>query len=303
MKKQRDVKFIIYQALYIFVVCVVAIKGANLDLSQVIEDDGKPKVILTPEEMDSIKKLLEKAIIVDTNRFALVDKDLLKDNEKMKELVRQTMVSNTSFVSSSPVVETTPIVEKNEKIEKIDPTTEQKIENEIVLGDIELYQYHVNSVSNRGNNPIVVAGVTIPAHSTKQVQLGGESTVTISAGDKSKTVNVKDNSKPKINIQRVSSMGEDARASDLQRSIGFRVTISDDFPEQLDVKFNGPVTIENKGNGVYDVKMNAFGSKSAFDNFIDNKDAPYNVGFTVSVSDRLSGHKITGQQSFQFGEW
>jgi len=30
MKKQRDVKFIIYQSLYIFVVCVIAIKGANL---------------------------------------------------------------------------------------------------------------------------------------------------------------------------------------------------------------------------------------------------------------------------------
>ncbi|NOS84690.1 MAG: hypothetical protein HOP31_06075, partial [Ignavibacteria bacterium] len=56
MKKQKDVKFIIYQALYIFVVCVIAIKGANLDLTQVVEDDGKPKVFLSP---DSLQKLYE----------------------------------------------------------------------------------------------------------------------------------------------------------------------------------------------------------------------------------------------------
>jgi hypothetical protein len=49
--------------------------------------------------------------------------------------------------------------------------------------------------------------------------------------------------------------------------------------------------------------MNAFGSRSAFDNFTDNKDAPYSVGFTVTVTDKIAGHKITGQNSFSFGEW
>ena len=57
MRKQRDVKFIIYQSLYIFVVCVIAIKGANLDLVTVIADDGTPKVFLSP---DSLQKLYEK---------------------------------------------------------------------------------------------------------------------------------------------------------------------------------------------------------------------------------------------------
>jgi hypothetical protein len=49
--------------------------------------------------------------------------------------------------------------------------------------------------------------------------------------------------------------------------------------------------------------MNAFGSKSAFDNFTDNKDSPYSVGFTVSLTDKIAGHKVTGQNSFIFGEW
>jgi len=53
MKKQKDVKFIIYQSLYIFVVCVIAIKGANLDLRQVVEDDGTVKPKITQDSLES----------------------------------------------------------------------------------------------------------------------------------------------------------------------------------------------------------------------------------------------------------
>lgn len=297
MKKSRDIKFLLYQVLYIFVVCVMAIKGADLTLTQVIEDDGKPKVILSTEQMDSIERLLDKAIIVDTNRFALVDKELLKNDTKTQELVRQTMQNNGSFVSNNPIVEK-PVIE--DKIVKV----EQRIEkDEIILGTVELFQFHQNTVPNQGNSPITIAGVTIPPHSSGKVTLGGESVVTITSGSVSKTVNVKENKKPQISFQRVASMGEDSRVTELQRSVGFRVTISDDFPLQLDVKFNGAVSVVNKGNGVYDVTMNAFGSRLAFENYIDSKQAPYSLGFTVSVSDKLSGHKITGQNQFQFGEW
>lgn len=297
MKKSKDIKFLLYQVLYIFVVCVMAIKGADLTLTQVIEDDGKTKVILSPEQMDSIQKLLDKAIIVDTNRFALVEKELLKNDSKTQELVRQTMLSNGSFVSFEPTVEKQVIEDKIEKVE-------QKVEkDEIVTGTLDLYQFHQNNVPNQGNSPITIAGVTIQPHSTGKVTLGGESVVTITSGSISKTVNVKENKKPQISFQRLTSMGEDAKVSNLQRNLGFRVVISDDFPEQLDVKFNGSVSVVNKGSGVYDVTMNAFGSRSAFENYIENKQAPYSLGFTLSVSDRLAGHKMTGQQTFTFGEW
>ncbi|HMQ80240.1 MAG TPA: hypothetical protein PKD94_11795, partial [Ignavibacteria bacterium] len=144
---------------------------------------------------------------------------------------------------------------------------------------------------------------SIPPKSSKTFQTGGQSTVTIKVGNSTKTVELKPNEKPKINMQRVASMGEDTRVTQLQSSTCYRVTISDDFPGQLDVKFNGPVTVKTVGAGVYDITMNAFGSRSAFDNFTDNKDSPYSVGFTVSVSDNIAGHKITGQNSFIFGEW
>lgn len=298
MKKSKDIKFVIYQALYIFVVCVLAIKGADLTLTQVIEDDGKPKVILTPEKMDSIQKLLDKSIIVDTNRFAIVDKDLLKEDDKMKELVTQTLVNTGgSFVSNDKVIDPPVIVEKPIEITK---TVEK---DDIVIGNIDLFQYHVNIVPNQGDNPITIAGVTIPAHSTGKVTLGGESTVTITAGKNSKTVNVKENIKPKISINRISEMGANVKATNLQRNVGFRVTINDDFPEQLEVSFNGPVTVKDKGKGVYDITMNFFSSREAFDRFTENKEAPYSVGFNVNVTDKLSGHKMTGQQSFSFEDY
>jgi hypothetical protein len=46
MKKQNDIKFIIYQSLYIFLVCVVAIKGANIDLVEVEERRMTGKTIV-----------------------------------------------------------------------------------------------------------------------------------------------------------------------------------------------------------------------------------------------------------------
>jgi len=61
MNKNKDIKFIIYQSLYIFVVCVIAIKGANLDLVQVIADDGKPKVFLSPDSLQKLYEIIKKS--------------------------------------------------------------------------------------------------------------------------------------------------------------------------------------------------------------------------------------------------
>lgn len=304
MKKQKDVKFIIYQALYIFVVCVIAIKGANLDLTQVVEDDGKPKVFLSPDSLQKLYEIIKKSIIVDTNLYVIIKKeDLEKMDDKIKQLVVNPMnvqISSSpinSFTTNNPQIDKQPEIKK--EVEK-DPG-EMK---EIRIGNISLTQYTNNTLNNPYDTPLEVEGITsIPPKSSKTFQTGGQSTVTIKVGNQTKTVELKPNEKPKIGMQRVASMGEETRATQLQSSVCYRVTISDDFPGQLDVKFNGPVTVKTVGTGVYDITMNAFGSRSAFDNFTDGKDAPYSVGFTVSVSDNIAGHKITGQNSFIFGEW
>lgn len=296
MKKSKDVKFIIYQALYIFVVCVIAIKGANLDLSQVVEDDGTPKVILTPEAMDSLMKIIKTSVVIDTTKFAIVSKDLLRENDKLRSMVEQTRVQFSSNFTPIDQTKVQPIEEK--KIEEM----EQK--EEILLGKFHLVQYTSNTLNNPYNVPLEVVGITtIPAKSSKTFETGGQSTVVIKVGSQSKTVELSPNEKPKINIQKLTTMGEGVRVTTLQRTSCFRVTVTDDFLGQLDVKFSTGVIVKQSGAGVYDVTMNFFGSKSAFDNYVENRDEPYSVGFTVTVTDRIAGHKITGQQTFTFGEW
>jgi predicted RND superfamily exporter protein len=303
MKKSKDVKFIIYQSLYIFVVCVIAIKGANLDLTQVVEDDGKPKVFLTPDSLQKLYEIIKKSIIVDTNIYVIIKKeDLAKMDDKIRQLVvnPQNVTVSTStvstFTTNNPRIEQPEIKEE----EKKDPGEMQ----EIRIGNIQLTQFTMNTLNNPYDTPLEVEGITtIPPKSSKTFETGGQSSIVIKVGNQTKTVSLKPNEKPKINIQRVASMGEETRVTYLQSSTCFRVTIGDDFPGQLDVKFNGPITVKTVGSGTYDITMNAFGSKSAFDNFTDGKDSPYSVGFTVSVTDKIAGHKITGQNSFSFGEW
>ena len=308
MKRKNDIKFIIYQSLYIFVVCVIAIKGANLDLTQVVEDDGKPKAIISPDSLLKLYEIIKKSIIVDTSLYVIISKeDLAKMDDKVKDFVLKNQSQpNLSITSTTPVSINTNTT-NNPLVEKVEVKPEEKKDpgemKEIRIGNIQLTQFTNNTLNNPYDTPLEVVGITsIPPHSSKSFVTGGESSVVIKVGDQTKTVEMKPNDKPKINFQRVASMGEDTRVTSLQGSVGYRVTISDDFPGQLDVKFNGPVTVKQQGN-VYDVTMNAFSSKGAFDNFTDGKNSPYNIGFTVSVTDKIAGHKITGQNTFIFGEW
>jgi hypothetical protein len=285
------------------VVCVIAIKGANLDLVQVIADDGKPKVFLSPDSLQKLYEIIKKSVIVDTNLYVIIKKeDLEKMDEKIKQLVVNPM--NVQLTSSTPMI-TQPIQPKIEEIKKEEELKKDPGEmQEIRIGNIKLTQYTMNTLNNPYDTPLEIVGVTtIPPKSSKTFETGGQSSVVIKVGTSSKTVELSPNEKPKISISRIASMGEDTRVSTLQSTTCFRVVISDDFPGQLDVKINGPVTFKNAGQNTYDITMNAFGSKAAFDNFTENKDSPYSVGFTVSVTDRIAGHKITGQNSFIFGEW
>jgi hypothetical protein len=298
MRKKGDVKFIIYQALYIFVVCVVAIKGASLDLTQVINDDGKPKVFLTPDSLDKLLEIIKRSIIVDTNLYVIIAK---KDLENMDERIKQLVIHQQPQLTVTQPQITQPIIkEKPEEEKKIEPTEMQ----EIRIGNISLTQFTQNSLNNPYDVPMEIVGITsIPPKSTKTFTTGGESSVVIKVGSSTKTIELKPNQKPKISFQRIASMGEDTRVTQLQSSVCYRVTIEDDFPGQLDIKFSGPCTIKEKGSYTYDITMNAFSSKAAFDNFTENKSSPYSTGFTVTVTDKIAGHKIAGQQSFIFGEW
>lgn len=301
MKKKGDVKFIIYQSLYIFVVCVIAIKGANLDLKQVVEDDGSVKPKITQDSLEKLYDLMQRMVMVDTNYFVIVDKKLLLENEKLRMIVENMpKIDISSYMPRSELEKYELKKEKTpEELKKEEPSEMQ----EIRIGSIKMTQYTMNTLNNPYDVPLEVVGITtIPPKSTKTFETGGQSSVVIKVGTSSKTVELSANQKPKIGFQRMTSMGEETRVSTLQSTVCYRVTVDDDFPGQLDVKFTGPVSVKQQGNA-YDITLNGFSSKAAFDNFTDGKESPYSLGFTVSVTDKIAGHKITGQNSFIFGEW
>ncbi len=299
MRKNRDVKFIIYQSLYIFVICVVAMKGANLDLTEVIEDDPS-RARISEDSLRHLLEILKISQIVDTSIFVIVPKELLKENVQLRTIVEN--MPQIDISNYMPRVDMSQYELKKEKEEIIKDPGEMQ---EIRIGNIQFYQYHVNALNNPYDTPLEVVGVTtIPPKSSKSFEIGGQSTVTVKVGNSSKTITVKENQKPKIGMQRMASMGEDTRVSQLQSTTCYRVVISDDFPEQLDIKFSGcGISVKNAGGTTYDVTLNHFGSKSSFDAWSDGKDSPYTLSFTVTVSDKIAGHKNQGLGTFQFGEW
>lgn len=317
-RKTRDVKFIIYQSLYIFVIAVLALKGATLDLAKVVNK----KDVQEKQYVDSLKimidSLMAKGIIPEIKFDTLVR---ISDPEELKRKLAEAQIKLFELKTSSPsftVNQTTPNLQVNPEISKDNPVekTEEKVDEiKEESEDVEFRipqtftQYTSSSVSNSGNKPIEIFGndgsmiASVPPGGSKSFQLGGQSSLTFKRGTISKTVSTRENSKPKISMDRLVPAGEDVSVRSLQSTVGYRITLSDDFPGQLDVKFNGPVTVKQSGPLVYDVTLNLFGSKAAFDNFSENRESPFSVSFQIIVKDNLASHSVTQSGIFQFGDW
>ena len=316
--KNRDVKFVIYQVLYIFVVCVVALKGANLDLTEVINKED----VVEKDYADSLKTFIDSLLALglvpeinfDTNKKFTNPEELKR---RLQEVQQQLVVYKNNNPSLT-VTQTSPNItvsqnqeEQQEKIEKVEKDPELEIDNQEVqpLRVQSLTQFTNNTVTNRGNLALQIIGsdgktlANIPPGGTATFQVGGQSSVTYKQGSQSKTVSTKENQKPSIKLTRLVPAGEDVSVRRIQSTTGYRIEINDDFPGQLDVNFSGPVSVKQSGPLTYDITLNFLGSKTAFDNFTDNKDSPYTVGFQISVKDKIAGHSLTQSGIFQFGEW
>jgi hypothetical protein len=304
MKKAHDVKFIIYQSLYILVISIIAIKHANLDLNQVIDAEGKEISFISEDSLRKLYELIKIMKMVDTTNYVIIDKKVLEENEKLAELYR----------SQPPVPDITGMVKlmPGQRITTLTPEEEKKIEEikrdpgemkDIRIGNITMVQYHKNVLNNPYDEPLEVVGIaTIPPKSTGSFVTAGQNEVVVKVGGQTKTISLKPKEKPKISISRIASMSEDTRVTTLQGTTCFRVTIDDPYPEDLKVSYSGPITVKQSGSA-YDVTLNAFTSRAQFDNFTENKSSPYSLGFTFTCVDNIAGFKVTAQQSFIFGDF
>ncbi len=81
IKKERDSKFIIYQVLYIFVITVLALKGADLDLNKVILSKEAVKKSVRDSLVAVIDSLYAKGINFDIN----IKENMAEQNVALKE--------------------------------------------------------------------------------------------------------------------------------------------------------------------------------------------------------------------------
>jgi hypothetical protein len=305
MREKKDVKFIIYQMLYVFVICIIALKGADLNLEEVIAKDN----VVEKEYADSLKSYLDSILALglvpeitfDTTK-KIEDFDLRKQLADLR--VRIKIMKPSNYVE--PIVDNTREEFKKEEI-KEELSTE--IEPLILQS---LRQYTNNTITNRGNQTLEIIGsdgsrlATIPSGSSKTFLVKGQSSITYKKGNQSKTVKTIKNSKPAITLQRLAPSGEDVSIRRIQSTTGYRITITDDVLNQLNVSFSGNVSVKDKSTSsklVYDVTLQFLSSKQQYERYTESRDEPYTVGFNVVVSDKIAGHNITRKGIFIFGEW
>lgn len=315
-RKTRDVKFIIYQSLYIFVIAVLALKGANLDLTKVVSKENIEGKNYTDSLKTMIDSLLARGIIpeikFDTSQKFTDPEELRKKLAEAQQQLIQLKLSSPSLT----VNQTYPNFQQQQLEKEKVPEQKKEEKEEQQKQDVEFKvpqsftQYTSNTVSNPSSLTIEIYGsdgslvASVPPGGSKTFQLRGQNSLTFKRGGVSKTVSTKENAKPKIMMQRLVPAGEDISVRSLQSTVGYRVTIIDDYSGQLDIKFSGPITVKQVGPLVYDVTLNFFGSKTSFDNFTENRESPYTVSFQVNVKDKIaSQHNITQAGIFQFGEW
>jgi len=306
MKGERDVKFVIYQVLYIFVVCVIALKGANLDLSEVIAKEN----VVKKQYADSLKAYIDSLLALglvpkiefDTN---VKIEDLAALQEKLRVMQSQLQVVQTSPTFVRPDI-TMPEIKEEKKPEEEIKVDEQKIQANVQIGG-SYTQYLSYSVKNPYNGTLVISAdgrtlATIPQGGSASFTLSGESSITFRVGESSDTKSINKKPPPEITMTRLAPSGEEVSLRTIQSQVGYRVSIRDLAPDQLKVNISGPVRVTQSGAGVYDITLAFLSSKSAFDNYTEGKDEPYSVGFNVTVVD-AAGTKITRNGQFVFGDW
>ena len=310
-RKERDSKFVIYQVLYIFVITVLALKGADLDLRRVALEDETVDISIK----DSLAAILDSLYALGIDFSIKIDPKVLDENIEMRDK----------------------LAELNRKLEIVKdyvPPPEEEEPEEIVEEQIKLQlpislkqtfiQHTWNKAKNSGTVPTNIYDpkdlstpiVTIPPGEEKTFDLTDQSEVIIKFGSQQERIKVIPNKPPEINIERVTTKmnASDIYVRDLQRITAFTVTIVDARPNQLKVSFSGPISVSGpqknqKGNSVYNVSLRIASTEARYDDWIDKNghlqeaDGRYKTNFFFTVIDERTNDRIQVGDSFFFTDF
>ncbi|MEO8399919.1 MAG: hypothetical protein ABI550_08925 [Ignavibacteriaceae bacterium] len=315
IKKERDSKFIIYQVLYIFVITVLALKGADLDLSRVVSKDKA----VDKSVRDSLVVLIDSLYSLGLNFDIKVNENTVVENEALKEKLAS---MNKKMQDLALKVKEIPPEIKEEPIKKEDK--EQTLLQSPISISQTFIQYTWNIARNTGNVPTAIYDpknlntplVIIPPNSEKKFDLRDQAEVIAKFGSQEEKIKVLPNKPPEIKIERVTTKmsSSDIYVQDLQRVTVFTVTIIDERPEQLKIVNSGPISVsgpkkDNKGNLVYNVSLKIASTQTKYDEWLDRyanlrePDGRYKVNFFFTATDEISKDRVQVGDSFYFTDF
>ena len=166
MKKGRDVKFIIYQVLYIFVICVIALKGADINLEEVLD----AKQVVKKTYADSLKKYIDSILALGLIPSISIDTNKIFTAEDMEKVMAE--LNQLKKDIPPPIVQQEQIRIKTETT-KPDIKEPDKIKKATVQG-VELTQYSQSSLKNPYSETLIITAegktlATIPPQQSAKI--------------------------------------------------------------------------------------------------------------------------------------
>jgi len=305
-KKERDSKFVIYQVLYIFVITVLALKGADLDLRRVaLKEETVDKTV-----RDSLMALLDSLYKLNLDFSIQIDPHVVVENVELKEQVAQ-------------------LNQRMKEIKIEEPKPEEKLEEQTKLQlPISLKQVFIqhtwNLAANTGTVPTSIYDprdmrnplVIIPPGQEKKFDLTDQSEVVVKFGTQEERIKVTPNRPPEVKIERVTTKmnASDIYVQELQRITAFTVSIIDNRPDQLKVSYSGPISVSGpqrdaKNNLVYNVTLKLATTETKYDEWVDKNenlreaDGRYKANFFFTVVDERTKDRVQVGDSFFFTDF
>jgi hypothetical protein len=312
IRKNNDSKFIIYQVLYIFVITVLALKGAELDLSRVVSKEN----VVDVSVRDSLKMLIDSLYMQGLKFDIKLDEKV--ENEELKQklaMMNKQLTSLTTKMNEIPLevrVEQEPEVIENTKMQSpisVNQIFIQNTWNEVKNNaDVPTIIYD----SRNQNSPIAI----IQPGEKKRFDLSDQTELLIKFGTQEERVTVISNRPPEVKIERVTTKmnAGEIYVKDLQRVTAFTVTLIDERPEQLKVTHSGPISVSGpsrdaKGNPVYNVSLNLAPNETKFEEWLDRNsslkesDGRYKANFFFIVVDEKTKQRVQVGDSFFFTDF
>jgi len=312
IRRERDSKFVIYQVLYIFVITVLALKGADLDLRRVALEDETVQVSVR----DSLMAVLDSLYALGIDFTIKIDPNVIVENEEMR---KQLAEMNRKLDAVKDYV---PPPKEEEKPKELPKEEQLKMQLPISLKQTFI-QHTWNTAKNSGTVPTTILDprdrkqlVVIPPGQEMKFDLTDQDEVIVAFGSQEERVKVITNKPPEIKIERVTTKmnSRTIYVQELQRITAFTVTIIDNRPEQLKISYNGPISVNGpqtdaNGNMVYNVSLKLAANENQFDDWTDKNeqlresDGRYKANFFFTVVDDRTKDRVQVGDSFFFTDF